>query len=213
METQKRQSIDLLNVLKYLMVLVFLAYIVFLVSRESADDVPVKTLQENVMKAGTEEGMTKGTTQDLKRYYGLNAQDYDGVALYIPNDVMSVNELLIIKLKDESQAEQVEAAAKERLKTQKTSFEGYGAKQTKLLESAVLDTKGEYVLLARFRKCGRDGRRISEKFVGEKERYVIQQYRIFIYIFTNHINFILCSAKRNEESGASAGKPDILCLG
>ena len=77
------------------------------------------------MKAGTEEGMTKGTTQDLKRYYGLNAQDYDGVALYIPNDVMSVNELLIIKLKDESQAEQVEAAAKERLKTQKTSFEGY----------------------------------------------------------------------------------------
>ena len=141
METQKRQSIDLLNVLKYLMVLVFLAYIVFLVSRESADDVPVKTLQENVMKAGTEEGMTKGTTQDLKRYYGLNAQDYDGVALYIPNDVMSVNELLIIKLKDESQAEQVEAAAKERLKTQKT-------KQTKLLESAVLDTKGEYVLLA-----------------------------------------------------------------
>ena len=55
METQKRQSIDLLNVLKYLMVLVFLAYIVFLVSRESADDVPVKTLQENVMKAGTEE--------------------------------------------------------------------------------------------------------------------------------------------------------------
>ena len=42
----------------------------------------------------------------------------------------------------------MEAAAKERLETQKTSFEGYGAKQTKLLESAVLDTKGEYVLLA-----------------------------------------------------------------
>ena len=97
MKTQKRQSIDLLNVLKYLMVLVFLAYIVFLVSRESADDVPVKTLQEYVIKAGSEEGMTKGTTQVLKRYYGLNAQDYDGVALYIPNDVMSVNELLIIK--------------------------------------------------------------------------------------------------------------------
>ena len=55
MKTQKRQSIDLLNVLKYLMVLVFLAYIVFLVSRESADDVPVKTLQENVIKAGTED--------------------------------------------------------------------------------------------------------------------------------------------------------------
>lgn len=147
MNIQRKHSIDLLNLLKYLMVLVFLAYIAFLLARESADDVPVKTLQKQIMKVTTEEGMTKGTTQDLKRYYGLNAEDYDGVVLYIPDDVMSVNELLIVKLKDESQADQVEEAARERLDTQKTSFEGYGAEQTRLLNGAVLETRGTYVLL------------------------------------------------------------------
>lgn len=147
MNIQRKHSIDLLNLLKYLMVLVFLAYIAFLLARESADDVPVKTLQKQIMKVTTEEGMTKGTTQDLKRYYGLNAEDYDGVVLYIPDDVMSVNELLIVKLKDESQADQVEEAARERLDTQKTSFEGYGAEQTSLLNGAVLETRGTYVLL------------------------------------------------------------------
>lgn len=147
MNIQRKHSINLLNLLKYLMVLVFLAYIAFLLARESADDVPVKTLQKQIMKVTTEEGMTKGTTQDLKRYYGLNAEDYDGVVLYIPDDVMSVNELLIVKLKDESQADQVEEAARERLDTQKTSFEGYGAEQTRLLNGAVLETRGTYVFL------------------------------------------------------------------
>lgn len=147
MNIQRKHSIDLLNLLKYLMVLVFLAYIAFLLARESADDVPVKTLQKQIMKVTTKEGMTKGTTQDLKRYYGLNAEDYDGVVLYIPDDVMSVNELLIVKLKDESQADQVEEAARERLDTQKTSFEGYGAEQTRLLNGAVLETRGTYVFL------------------------------------------------------------------
>lgn len=146
MKEQKKHSMDLLNLLKYLMVLVFVAYIVFLLAGESADDVPVKTLQEQVLKVTKEDGMTRGTTQDLKRYYGLNAEDYDGVALYIPDDVMSVRELLVVKLKDESQAGQVEEAAKERLDTQKASFEGYGAEQTSLLNAAVLETRGNYVL-------------------------------------------------------------------
>ncbi|MCQ4762242.1 DUF4358 domain-containing protein, partial [Alistipes onderdonkii] len=92
--------------------------------------------------------MKKGTTQDLKKYYGLNASDYDGVMLYIPDDVMSVNEILVVKLKDKSQAEAVEEAARKRLDTQKTSFEGYGAKQTKLINSAVLDSRGYYLLMA-----------------------------------------------------------------
>ena len=43
--------------------------------------------------------MKKGTTQDLKKYYSLNANDYEGISLYIPDDVMSVNEILVIKVK------------------------------------------------------------------------------------------------------------------
>ena len=142
----KKRKIDLLNILKYGMVIVFIVYIVFLLSREGGNEVPVKTISKNILAVVKTEGMKKGTTQDLKKYYGLNASDYDGVMLYIPDDVMSVNEILVVKLKDKSQA--VEEAARKRLDTQKTSFEGYGAKQTKLINSAVLDSRGYYLLMA-----------------------------------------------------------------
>ena len=46
MGVHKDGRLDLLNILKYFMVLVFIGYIVFLLSRESADDVPIKTLEE-----------------------------------------------------------------------------------------------------------------------------------------------------------------------
>lgn len=143
----KKQKIDLLNILRYAVVAALIAYIAVLLSQEGSGDVPVKTIRKKIMAVTKEDGMTKGTTQDLKKYYGLNANDYDGIMLYIPDDVMSVNEILVVKLKDKSQAETVEKAAEKRLSTQKSSFEGYGAKQTKLINSAVLDDRGNYVIL------------------------------------------------------------------
>ncbi|MGN1377039.1 MAG: DUF4358 domain-containing protein [Dorea sp.] len=142
----KRRKIDLINILKYGMVLVFVIYIIFLVSSQGGNDVTVKTISENILKVTKTEGMTKGTTQDLKKYYGLNSNDFDGVMLYIPDDVMSVNEILVVKLKDRSQAEEVEKAVENRKNTQKNSFEGYGVQQTKLINSSVMVSRGYYVL-------------------------------------------------------------------
>lgn len=143
----KKRKFDLINILKYAMVVVFIAYIALLVSQENTDDVPVKTISQNMLKVTNTDGMSQGTTQDLKKYYGLNANDYDGVMLYIPDDVMSVNEILVVKLKNQEQANEVEQAVKKRLKTQKSSFEGYGVNQTKLLNSAITETKGNYVMM------------------------------------------------------------------
>ena len=156
----KKHRIDLLNILKYAIVIVLLVYIGFLLSQEGGKDVSVKTIRENILAVTETKGMTKGTTQDLKKYYGLNAKDYEGVMLYVPNDVMSVNEILVIKLKDKSQAENVEKAIQKRLHTQKNSFEGYGAEQTKLINSAVTDSRGYYVLLA----ISKDADQIYEAF-------------------------------------------------
>lgn len=144
----RKGRIDIINICKYLMVIALIAYVVFLISREGNNTASVDTIEKNITKAVSVKGMKKGTTQDLKKYYGLNANDYDGTMLYIPDDVMSVNEILVVKVKDESQVEAVEAAVEGRLSTQKKSFEGYGVEQTKLLKSAIEEIKGYYVLLA-----------------------------------------------------------------
>ena len=69
------------------------------------------------------------------------------MVLYLPSDVMGAEELLLVRVKNESQTESVRSAAQERLDTQTESFEGYGAEQTKLLKSAVLETRGSYVIM------------------------------------------------------------------
>lgn len=144
----KNGKLDMINILKYLMVAALIAYVVFLVVREGDNTVAVGTIEKNITSNVKLTGMKKGTSQDLKKYYGLNANDYDGSCLYIPDDVMSVNEVLIVKVKDKSQTETVEKAVGNRIDTQEKNFEGYGVEQTKLIHSAITDTKGYYVLLA-----------------------------------------------------------------
>lgn len=146
MMNKNRRELDWIDILKYAMVLVIFVYIVILLVRQGGD-APMADVEKNVLKAISTKGMEEAGTQDLKRYYGLNANDYEDMLLYLPDDVMSVNELLIIRLKDKSQADGVRDAAQKRLDTQRESFEGYGAEQTKLITSAILEARGQYVFL------------------------------------------------------------------
>lgn len=101
---------------------------------------------EQVTKAAGMEGMTPAEARMVKRFYGLNPGDYESVVLYAPADNMDAKELLIVKVKDSAQREEVEDAIAQRLDTQLKSFEGYGAEQTALLEAHVLKSKGNYVV-------------------------------------------------------------------
>lgn len=156
----RKGRLDIINICKYLMVIALIAYVVLLVSGEGDNTVSVDTIQKNIEKTVSLKGMKKGSSQDLKKYYGLNANDYAGTMLYIPDDVMSVNEILVVKVKDKSQVEDVEKAVEERLSTQKKSFEGYGVKQTRLLHSAIDETRGYYILLA----VSKDADRVEAAF-------------------------------------------------
>ena len=93
---RKRRGFDIIDFAKYGMIVIIIAYVVFLLMREGGD-APLETVEKNVLEAVSTEGMEKAGTQDIKRYYGLNPEDYRGIALYLPNDVMGVNEVLIVR--------------------------------------------------------------------------------------------------------------------
>lgn len=105
----------------------------------------VETVADAVAKAAGMDGQTPAKHRMIKRFYGLNANDYEGAVLYAPQDNMDACELFIVKLKDVSQQEEVEQAILERLDTQKKSFEGYGAEQTALLDRYILVVRGNYI--------------------------------------------------------------------
>ena len=143
-----RKRTNVIDILKYFIVILFIIYIVILKISKGSSDIPVKNIEEHILQVMDMEGMKKGSTQDFKRLYGLNANDFDGIMLYIPNDVMSVNEIVVIKLKDSSQFDSVNNAFHQRLATQSKNFSGYGVEQTSLIDSAIIESKGNYMLMA-----------------------------------------------------------------
>lgn len=91
--------------------------------------------------------MQEADNQMVKRLYGLAPSDYEGLYLWYPTTNMGAEEVLVIKLKDPSQADAVRAAVEKRLDTQKTSFDGYGIEQYDLLSNhSILDIRGNYLL-------------------------------------------------------------------
>ena len=102
---------------------------------------------EAVVETIDMENMLEADNQLIKRFYGLDPSSFEGCILYYPTTNMMAEEVLIVKLKDMSQQEQVRTAIEKRIETQKTTFEGYGVEQFELLtNNAVVEVRGNFVL-------------------------------------------------------------------
>lgn len=140
------KKISYLTPIRIGMVVILFLFIVYLQMGAGDSRTPLETVAANVIKTIDTKSMEESTNRMFKKFYGLNVNDYEGVVLYAPVTNMDAEELLIIKLKDSSQAEAVTAAVNTRLETQKASFEGYGIEQFALLEKSILDVQGNYIL-------------------------------------------------------------------
>mgnify|MGYP002708997104 CR=1 FL=1 len=133
--TKKKGEFTVLRNIRAGMVIILLIYIGLIFQSKGDSDTPFADVQKAVVDAADDKNMTLAGTQEIKRFYGIN-----------PKETMGVNELLLVKTKDENEAEAVEKAAEQRKKTQLDNFEGYGAEQVKLLDASIIKTKGTYVL-------------------------------------------------------------------
>lgn len=134
--------------IKIALVVLLLGFIVFDMRRDPISNAQIDTVEKAVVSVSDFKDASPSENRMVKRFYGLNPKDYEGAILYAPSDNMDAKELFLIKLTDVSQSDAVQDAIEERLglDTQKKSFEGYGAEQTKLLNDHVLEVKGNYIL-------------------------------------------------------------------
>lgn len=146
MTEKKNEEYRVLKMIRYGIVLILLLYIGFLFASRGESNAPFISVEHAVVRAADDKEMTKGQTRDLKRLYGLNEKDYEAVSFYYTQATMGVNELLLIRVVDGQDSSEVEAAIRTRKETQLDNFEGYGAEQVKLLNNAVIKTRGNYVL-------------------------------------------------------------------
>ncbi len=143
----KSTKIILLEVLKWLFVAALCVFLYFMLSANRESRAAFSDVQEAIISAADLTPMAEGDNQTFKRLYGLSASDYENVLLYYPTTNMGAEELLLIQLKDLSQQQAVKDAIESRLDTQKKSFDGYGVDQYAMLEKAVVEVQGNYILL------------------------------------------------------------------
>lgn len=138
----------LAEIMKYVVVIVIVAYVVLLMLYTSGSTKPFSQVQQSVEKILDTKNLNKADIQGLKRYYGLNSADYDGVMLYTSKASLSAEEVLLIKVKKDGQVKDVKDAIERRLKSRKNDFAGYAPKESQMLDQAQLSIRGKYIFLA-----------------------------------------------------------------
>lgn len=132
---------------KYLAAFLLLVYVVLLLLYSSGS---TKSFEEvaNQVDAGVEkEDLVKQNAQAVKRYYGVNSADYEGVLLYTSKDSISPEEILLVKVKTDRQIQSLRDAIWQRVESRKDSFENIAPDQVAVLEKAQILVRGRFVFL------------------------------------------------------------------
>lgn len=119
-------------------------FVVVLMTRTGAG-VPFKTAAKAVEASLDTENLTEQNARNLRRNFGLDNAEYEGVLYYASEYSMSAEEVLLVKVKDEEQVKTVTDAVQKRIDTRLDAFRGYAPEEVKLLEQAVQDVRGTYI--------------------------------------------------------------------
>lgn len=150
MKGRKRIYAKLLRIkgMKIMIVILLLYYIWSIIMYHGSSSRNFSDIQKDVLKEVNFENMSEGEADDFKHYYGLNYSDYENVCFYYPSQSMGVDELLLVKTKDQNAMDMVASAVEKRLETQKERFDGYGAEQMELLSGAIMKIQGDILFFA-----------------------------------------------------------------
>lgn len=143
---KRKKKYDVLKIIRYGLLLILFIYIGILLLVQGDSSTPFKKVEKAVTKAASDKEMKKADARELKRLYGLNEKELEDVSLYYTQATMGVNEILLVRAEEEQDLDIVEDAVRMRKETQIENFEGYGAKQVKLLDESIVKKKGRYLL-------------------------------------------------------------------
>ncbi len=136
--------------LKYIFIGALVVFVVFMFVRNSGSNKPFAEVEEAVESVIDTSTLERADDQTLKRDYGLYAEDYEGVMLYVSTFNLEAQEILLVRVKDGDDAQmlEVEDAINTRIENRRNDFEGYLPEQVLLLDEAIISIRGDYIFLA-----------------------------------------------------------------
>ncbi len=108
----------------------------------------VDSIIESIGNAADKEKMQEGDNRMLRRLYGIDPEQLEGMVLYYPSSNMGAEEVLFVRVKDDADTQAVRTLIEQRNETQIHAFEGYGVEQTQLLNDAEIKEYGRDIIYA-----------------------------------------------------------------
>ena len=128
---------------------VFLVIFIFMVSgNDSYSDKTVKEVSDAVTAKIDMDALSSVKKNKVKAEFGIDFSAVDSFAYYASESIMTVDEVLIIKLKEGVKADDVTEKIETRIKNKQVLFEGYAPQQSALLKDYVLKVKDGFVFYA-----------------------------------------------------------------
>lgn len=149
-----------LFLLKWLAVAAIAVFIFLLSGRDAQSAADFDTVAEAVYSAADRANMQEADNQMIRRLYGLDPADFEGVLCLYPTTNMGAEELFVVKLASLDQQEDVAAAVTARRDGQRTAFDGYGIEQCAMLDKSVIEVRGNYILFI----CAEDTQPVLDAF-------------------------------------------------
>lgn len=148
------------RIAKYITFILIIGFVVFLFLFTSGSSRSFEEVSSKLEDSLDKETLVQKDAAAFKRNFRLNAADYDGVLYYSAGGNMTVEEVLLVKVKNEKQIQEVTAAIEERIESRTNDFEGYAPDAVKLLRDASQSVRGTYIFFA----CSPDADRYLSAF-------------------------------------------------
>lgn len=142
--------------------IVILAVFIFNITQsEVYSEMTAKQMLSEVKESFSVEKLKSIKKNKLLEEFSFDFDTIDSFSYYASDSIMIVDELLIIKLKQEVKPDECERIITERLEEKLNLFEGYAPNESALLENYVLKSKSGFVFYA----VGEEAQAAVEKFM------------------------------------------------
>lgn len=128
------------------LVVILIVYIIFINGFYSGGtDKSIAEVSKPVTATLKGSTLSKKTNGDAVKAFGFELDKTDGIMYYAADNVMDVSEVLIVKLKDKTDAPDFEEKIRERVTNQENLYKGYAPKQYSLLQNSIVASSGNTV--------------------------------------------------------------------
>lgn len=129
-------------------VIALVIFIGFMSGESSYSDKTAAEVAETVTESYDVSELRHIKKNKIKEEFGIDFTLVDSFEYYASDSIMTVDELMIIKLKEEVRPEEISAKIEKRVTDKQTLFEGYAPEQSALLKEYVLTCDKGFIFYA-----------------------------------------------------------------